>query len=92
MDVGEAMVLSQGEQDTRRTATVTLAAEAAVADATAGRTFPLLERSKGLNTQQPERVKIVIRQYICEMVCCGLLSSLYALFRFISQCDQIGSV
>lgn len=64
VDVREAMVLSQGEQDTCRTATVTLAAEAAVADATAGRAIPLLERNKWLNTQQPERVKIVILQYL----------------------------
>lgn len=46
MDVREAVVLSQGEEDTRRAAAVTLAAEAAVADATAGRTLPLLERDK----------------------------------------------
>lgn len=43
MDVGEAVVLSQGEEDPGRTAALALAAEAAVADATAGRTLPLLE-------------------------------------------------
>lgn len=43
MDVREPMVLSQGEQDARRTATLALAAEAAVADAAAGRTLPLLQ-------------------------------------------------
>lgn len=44
VDVREAVVLRQGEEDTRRAAAVTLAAEAAVADATAGRTRPVLER------------------------------------------------
>lgn len=43
VDVGEAVVLSQGEEDTGGAATLALAAEAAVADATAGRTRPLLE-------------------------------------------------
>lgn len=85
VDVGEAVVLGQWEQDTRRTATVTLAAEAAVADATAGRTLPLLERNKGLNTQPPERVKIVIRQYICDMVCCGLKNIVCFIQVYISM-------
>lgn len=43
MDIREAMVLRQGEQNTCWTATLALAAEAAVADATAGRTLPLLQ-------------------------------------------------
>lgn len=52
MDVREAVVLSQGEEDTRRAAAVTLAAEAAVADATAGRTLPLLERKTRSHTHR----------------------------------------
>lgn len=44
VDVREAMVLSQGEQDARWTATLALPAEAAVADAAAGRTLPLLQQ------------------------------------------------
>lgn len=43
VNIREPVVLSQGEQDSCRTATLTLAAEAAVADATAGRTLPLLQ-------------------------------------------------
>lgn len=50
VDVGEAVVLGQGEEDTRRAAAVPLAAEAAVADATAGGTLPLLERDKITHT------------------------------------------
>lgn len=50
VDVREAVVLSQGEEDAGRAAAVTLAAEAAVADATAGRTLPLLERQTTLHT------------------------------------------
>lgn len=45
MDVREAMVLSQGEQYPRRAAPLTLAAEAAVANASTGRTLPLLWKS-----------------------------------------------
>lgn len=44
VDVREAVVLSQGEQDAGRAASLTLAAEAAVANATTGRALPLLRR------------------------------------------------
>jgi len=44
VDVREAVVLSEGEQDASRAAAFTLAAEAAVANTTTGRTRPLLSR------------------------------------------------
>lgn len=44
MDIREATVLSQGEQNAGRAAALALAAEAAVADATTGRAPPLLKR------------------------------------------------
>lgn len=43
VDVRESMVLSQGEQYASRAAALTLPAEAAVANATTGRTLPLLK-------------------------------------------------
>lgn len=42
MDVGEAVVLGEREQDAGRAAAVSLPAEAAVANTAAGRTLPLL--------------------------------------------------
>lgn len=45
MNVREAVVLSQGEQDASRAATLTLAAETAVANATAGGALPVLRTS-----------------------------------------------
>lgn len=70
VDVREAVVLSQGEEDTRRAAAVTLAAEAAVADATAGRALPLLERKtknythivfKGSKQQSDRKCDVVFK-------------------------------
>lgn len=48
VDVREAVVLSQGEQYASRAAALTLTAEAAVADASARRTLPLLKEVTGL--------------------------------------------
>lgn len=44
VDVREAVVLSQREQDASRAAALTLAAEAAVANATTWRALPILRR------------------------------------------------
>lgn len=68
MDVREAVALSQGEEDTRRAAAVTLAAEAAVADATAGRTLPLLGRKtklhKGSNRRSDRMCDVIVKKIV----------------------------
>lgn len=44
VDVREAVILSQGEEDAGWAAALTLTTEAAVANASTGRAFPVLER------------------------------------------------
>lgn len=56
VDVGEAVELRQGEQDARRAPAVSLPAEAAVADAAARRTPPVLPGRRSNQAIDTQRV------------------------------------